>query len=1131
MLSLADLRLSLEQSALRPIHRDGSLVCQLEGAHNFVGEPAELVFELYQTVDSPPTPALGVYLVKVDVRTETSVAYLRQVAVDIQSQTGGEVMLFIEGNTVGLSWFFMLDHLDSNRSLPDLLSGIAERARSVLLAVSKRKGDQLLQATPNQHYDLDNEALLEILRDPQHGDFKSVELLSRARRAVKRLLAEVDVKETRADWITWTGIYADLSGTLYFKGGNHEEASEAENAYRQVLDYLNGESRATSELNLGVLLRERFDRSADERYAERAELAFKKALETTTAPVRWASCQHRLGQLFAARYKLSGGTKDSHAAEAAYLRALEVLSKEESPRRWASIMHSLGNLYSHWYDDNRDEKLASKAEQVYREALLHRSGDEKAYTLFALGVLASTRYSKTEDETYAEPAEEALKAALAYWDRHYNPIYATMALRALGGLFVRRYAISGESDVADKGQTILRRCRKIYAEATLTREGAHLELELAGLLKARYENTRITHFADEATAILRDLLKDGGGVDLLSSRDLMEAGLMAARLCADQGGQIEASHFYSMALARGREHYLGAVGYEDQIAIAGRNSFFHTEHALHLAKSGDALGALLTADDGRAVSLAARIGADAQLYSTSPSAHFEELRIERERLRILERKWHGVDAGRTQMEWMTLRSKLRESRNRVSELSSELGLGISGLSRETLVSSTLPGDTAVVELVSGTDEAWALCWRGRQSVEAVRLSGLDLSTLAERCLVPEKQPFRDWLSAYHERLTAPTEWYRAQSQVAKVIADLRPGWDFLVWLRHVCTLPEARQAAEAMFADLIGNVLAALRRDLWQPVLATLSDVAHIVLVPSGHLTALPIVSAAPSSVDVTLSPSVYLWLRTRSVHRENEDSLLFVLPTYGEDAAQLPFASLELIWVASQFADRGIPYQIQGGNISSQQILESVGSASYLHFAGHAVFNQSDPLQSGLLCSAEGDNLTLQRLRDTDAFRRTRLVVLSACSTGKSMFMLPTGIGVEFVADEFVGLPAGLIEAGAHAVIGSLWPVGDVSAGFLMRAFYRQLCSGESVERSLRRACDWLKSARKAELKELIAEAHLRSGAYSAQLKERLQGICECAILDIESLPCDPPFESPVHWAAFTCFGSTFRERSQGSP
>jgi CHAT domain-containing protein len=55
----------------------------------------------------------------------------------------------------------------------------------------------------------------------------------------------------------------------------------------------------------------------------------------------------------------------------------------------------------------------------------------------------------------------------------------------------------------------------------------------------------------------------------------------------------------------------------------------------------------------------------------------------------------------------------------------------------------------------------------------------------------------------------------------------------------------------------------------------------------------------------------------------------------------------------------------------------------------------------------------------------------LAACESGLA--------GIERIPEEFVGLPAGLVQAGAAAVAGSLWKVFDDAAYLLSRRFYAE--------------------------------------------------------------------------------------------
>jgi CHAT domain-containing protein len=90
-------------------------------------------------------------------------------------------------------------------------------------------------------------------------------------------------------------------------------------------------------------------------------------------------------------------------------------------------------------------------------------------------------------------------------------------------------------------------------------------------------------------------------------------------------------------------------------------------------------------------------------------------------------------------------------------------------------------------------------------------------------------------------------------------------------------------------------------------------------------------------------------------------------------------------------------------------------------------VANLTDPLRSRVVLG-DGE-LTLEeilRLR-----LRVRLAVLAACETAMVGTVLP---------DEVVSLPTGLVQAGAAAVIASMWGCDQLATAVILVEFYRRL-------------------------------------------------------------------------------------------
>ena len=121
------------------------------------------------------------------------------------------------------------------------------------------------------------------------------------------------------------------------------------------------------------------------------------------------------------------------------------------------------------------------------------------------------------------------------------------------------------------------------------------------------------------------------------------------------------------------------------------------------------------------------------------------------------------------------------------------------------------------------------------------------------------------------------------------------------------------------------------------------------------------------------------------------------------------------------------------------------------IHFAGHAILDEENPLESGLVLAtpetvdAGLDNGFLQAWEITDSLRlNADLVTLSACSTAR---------GPELRGEGLQGLSQAFLHAGARSVLGTLWPVADRSTARLMATFYRESAAGLPRDQALRRA------------------------------------------------------------------------------
>jgi CHAT domain-containing protein len=164
------------------------------------------------------------------------------------------------------------------------------------------------------------------------------------------------------------------------------------------------------------------------------------------------------------------------------------------------------------------------------------------------------------------------------------------------------------------------------------------------------------------------------------------------------------------------------------------------------------------------------------------------------------------------------------------------------------------------------------------------------------------------------------------------------------------------------------------------------------------------------------------------------------------------------------------------------------------------------------------GERFTLRDLVTGPELTKPRLVVLSACQTAITEFnVLP---------EEAIGLPSGFLQAGLPGVVGSLWPVQEISTALLMIQFYRYHLHGDppnqvpplSPMRALRKAQLWLRDLTNAQLADIFH-------SYRKAAVHRAGGIpLELAQSQFQNFALGPtkerPYSHPYYWAAFAYFG-----------
>lgn len=230
--------------------------------------------------------------------------------------------------------------------------------------------------------------------------------------------------------------------------------------------------------------------------------------------------------------------------------------------------------------------------------------------------------------------------------------------------------------------------------------------------------------------------------------------------------------------------------------------------------------------------------------------------------------------------------------------------------------------------------------------------------------------------------------------------------------------------------------------------------------------------------------------------------------PPFGERCIPQPslqWASIEASYVAAMFPE-GVSLTEQLA--TKETVLQSIARFPFLHFATHGVLWDQAPLASAILL-ANGESLSLYELMGMDL--GAELIVLSACDSGR---------GETTGGDDVLGLVRGLLAAGAHAAVVSLWPVDDFSTCLLMGKFYEEFRATGDSAAALRKAQNYLRNCTAAE----IESARKRLGYLFGQTHHpgdpaqpfAFAGGHSRHLFNPDALPVSRNFQHPRFWAPF---------------
>ena len=338
-------------------------------------------------------------------------------------------------------------------------------------------------------------------------------------------------------------------------------------------------------------------------------------------------------------------------------------------------------------------------------------------------------------------------------------------------------------------------------------------------------------------------------------------------------------------------------------------------------------------------------------------------------------------------------------------------------------------------------------------------------------------------------------------------------------------------ASTRRFQRALAELLPALGERLTGPLADQLahSQADRVTLIACGLLGLLPLHAASYqrgqeircllSDYAVTYAPSARVLGTARSaLATQQKRNLVLAGVASPAGTGRLKFAEAELRADRRVVPAQRVPSLHRDRSYAAKPA--SGGGEERRTFISHATASStpSVPADSALLLSHDGQAapLTLREITAHRPFAAARLVVASACQTAVTDFAA--------VPDEAIGLPAGFLSAGTPGIVGTLWPVSDVSTALLMCRFY-EFHLGRVADQpvplspalALREAQLWLAQLTTEQLESYIAEhEELRKRAF------RLPAGRPAVDSSVATAsPPERPFAHPYHWASALFVGA----------
>ncbi|MCL4299210.1 MAG: CHAT domain-containing protein [Anaerolineae bacterium] len=890
--------------------------------------------------------------------------------------------------------------------------------------------------------------------------------------------------------IEWATTTMDLANAYSerIQGDRAENLDQAISYFKQALTVITRRTMpndwALATMNMAITFKDRVWGERAENLEQAIHL-FHQALEVMTRqamPVEWAKTTTNLALAYSDRIR-GGRAENLEQAIHLFHQALEVMTRQAMPVEWAKTTANLALAYSDRIQGNRAKNI-EEAIKHYQQALtvITRQAMPNEWANL-MNNLAAAYADRIRGER-AENIEQAItyyQQVLEVRTQPNTPVDWAETMNNLAIIYKDR--IRGErAENVELAITHFQQALTVMTRQAIPVRWAQAMNNLALAYQDRIRGDRSENIKQaiqlfEESLIVHTLDQFPAGHQL-TQRNLGHLHFSERNWAAAQAA-------YARAIEAGQSLLAAAyteVGRQAEVGETSRLYAWAAYCLFQLDRPGQALHQL---EQGKTRLLAEALALAEADLAILPETQQRDVQAARETVRLLEAEMLLPPDTPARHPDRDLAEALGQTRVKLNHLIAAIrteqpDFMPTGLDLAGILALIPAGGALVAPLVTSQGSAVFVLPHGATTIEAEHVIRLDDFTDDDlNALLVGSEDKLGWLWTYTR------DMQRWQTTIESFTGRL---WDVLM------------EPVHQKLTDL------------------GLAQGAPVLLMPQGGLGLLPL-HAAWREVDgekraflddytVSYAPSAYALSVGQRRLREDEDrygrKLLAVINPTGD----LPFTPAEGEAVTRLFGPEA--QTLVEAEATPEAVEHAAPGQTYFHFSGHGFYNWSDVMQSGLVL-ANKTRLTLSEIIAKLDLSSARLVTLSACETGMT--------DISQSPDEYIGLPAGFLQAGAPTVLSTLWAVADLSTALLMERFYRNHLDGKmDLAAALREAQLWLRDLPVKEVAEYADQCYRQSKGTKGEatllrFKQHYDYLAE-------NEPTTCPFVQPYYWAAFTLSG-----------